>query len=151
MDRRTHLRVSPARVAVVCLGVTCLAVLAISCFRGAVADNGRFLIVIARGGVLYHQIYDAYHGNWYFASFEPDGPVRLRPYINSDSESIGVFVPLWIPMIVAAGLTAWIASSRRWNALTAACKKCGYDCTGVPVGAVCPECGKARTQPTNSR
>lgn len=54
-------------------------------------------------------------------------------------------VPLWFLPIAAAGPVLWLAARHRRVALASMCPSCGYDCTGVPEGAVCPECEKART------
>jgi hypothetical protein len=53
-----------------------------------------------------------------------------------------VFVPLWIPLLAAAGCMglAWRGSAR---ARAGCCGRCGYDRAGLGAGAVCPECGGA--------
>jgi hypothetical protein len=56
-----------------------------------------------------------------------------------------VYVPIWALLIPVAGLTllAHILGSHR--ARSNLCPKCGYDRTGLSVGAVCPECGSGGT------
>ncbi len=66
---------------------------------------------------------------------DPYGPPRYRFWL---------YVPLWVPLVVAAVLTllAW-----RWKRRTppGTCRSCGYDLTGNVSGR-CPECGT----PTNA-
>lgn len=52
------------------------------------------------------------------------------------------YVPLWMPWIVIAGFTFWLFRADRLKA-PHACPACGYDKTGLPAGAPCPECGAA--------
>ena len=54
-----------------------------------------------------------------------------------------VIVPVWLIALVVGALTAWLWY-RDWNRPTR-CADCGYDLTGLPAGAVCPECGKSRS------
>ncbi len=53
-----------------------------------------------------------------------------------------VVMPLWLPLGVCAGLSAWLFRTSR--PVRTGCSKCGYDLTGLPRGAVCPECGGGR-------
>jgi hypothetical protein len=56
----------------------------------------------------------------------------------------GVVIPLW-PISVGLLLgtvAAWrTARHARPSAFLHACRECGYDRTGIAVGALCPECG----------
>jgi len=61
------------------------------------------------------------------------------------------YVPVWFPLLIAAAPVLWLAARHRRVALASMCPSCGYDCAGVPEGAVCPECGKARTGEANDR
>jgi hypothetical protein len=50
-------------------------------------------------------------------------------------------VPLWFPLFAIGMPTtfAWVGALRRVP--PGACPKCRYDCTSLPAGARCPECG----------
>lgn len=52
-----------------------------------------------------------------------------------------ITVPIWIPLVAAAGVTAraW-RRHRRARRGPGACLACGYDLAGL-TGGVCPECG----------
>jgi hypothetical protein len=55
-----------------------------------------------------------------------------------------IVVPLWIPLVLLLAVTAavWrVEVLARRRAVAGACVKCGYDCSGIGVKAVCPECG----------
>lgn len=52
-------------------------------------------------------------------------------------------VPLW-PLVAVLVIGTVVLYCRR-SGVDRCCADCGYDCTGVPEGAPCPECGKART------
>jgi hypothetical protein len=52
-----------------------------------------------------------------------------------------VGVPLWMPLILFAGLGA--LSWRLDRSSTDSCAACAYDLSGLRTGAPCPECGKA--------
>ncbi len=65
----------------------------------------------------------------------------------------GIFdliVPLWFPLGVVALLTFWLWSIEG-RASASECH-CGYDLSGIPPGAPCPECGAVRSSaPIGSR
>ena len=50
-----------------------------------------------------------------------------------------VFVPLWVPVVVCAGLL-WVAWRWARRAGRGVCPACGYSLAGLR-GGVCPECG----------
>ena len=55
-------------------------------------------------------------------------------------------IPLWCvaPIPLCATAAAWrLDTLARRRARLNLCPKCNYDRTGLAVGAVCPECGKA--------
>jgi hypothetical protein len=54
-----------------------------------------------------------------------------------------VYFPLWAPMIVFG---AWAGAVLLWPRprVPGSCRKCGYDCTTLPEGTRCPECGSMR-------
>ncbi len=51
-----------------------------------------------------------------------------------------VFIPLWMPLAIAAILTAWLWHRDRRRIPPGHCRKCGYNLTGN-VSGKCPECG----------
>src|SRR5688572_29056352 len=55
-----------------------------------------------------------------------------------------VAIPIWLLALIAGTLTLLIGrrDSRR---LPHACRKCGYDLTGLPAERPCPECGTTST------
>ena len=50
-----------------------------------------------------------------------------------------VFVPIWVPFLILAGLTVWVWHFRAPYP-SGCCQQCGYDLTGN-VSGMCPECG----------
>jgi hypothetical protein len=58
-----------------------------------------------------------------------------------------LIVPLWMPFVAIAGLTAYLWR-RDLRVLPGHCGQCGYNLTGNASG-VCPECGEAthRSEP----
>ncbi|MCC6228994.1 MAG: hypothetical protein IT432_07190 [Phycisphaerales bacterium] len=60
----------------------------------------------------------------------------------------GVFIPLWMPWLVALGFSIWFYREHRREKqcrLLGACPGCGYSRTGLAHGAPCPECGSLPT------
>lgn len=53
-------------------------------------------------------------------------------------------LPLWMPLVLCAGLTvvAWRVGRRAADPL--ACPSCGYNLTGLDAATACPECGRER-------
>ena len=54
-----------------------------------------------------------------------------------------VWVPLWLPWLLAAIATGWLWRGPRSK--PGRCAACGYDLTGLGDGASCPECGHSAT------
>jgi hypothetical protein len=52
----------------------------------------------------------------------------------------GVYLPLWVPFIMAVAPTGWLWWRDRRRIPAGHCRKCGYDLTGNVSGR-CPECG----------
>ena len=83
----------------------------------------------------------------------PLSPLTLRMGLEwmDDASGRHYLIPLWIPAALSLLCTssAWaldIRSSRQQrNARLGLCPKCNYDRTGLAAGAVCPECGAAKT------
>ncbi len=62
-------------------------------------------------------------------------------------------LPLWIPAVLAAipgCVWAALVFRGRYRVRTGRCHACGHDRAGLPVAAVCPECGQAAAGGTNS-
>jgi hypothetical protein len=53
------------------------------------------------------------------------------------------YTPLWLPAAALAAPAGWLwwRGSRR----AGRCRRCGYDLSGLPVTAACPECGRAQS------
>jgi hypothetical protein len=59
----------------------------------------------------------------------------------------GVSVPMWqlaMASVILGLLAGWL---ERIIGAETGCRRCGYDLTGLPAGAVCPECGSPPTEP----
>lgn len=65
-------------------------------------------------------------------------PIGLVLWPDGSFEANWLVVPLWIPMILCAGV-AWLALRARFR--VGVCRKCGYDLAGLQDATVCPECG----------
>lgn len=76
-------------------------------------------------------------------------PAWERARTWKGNTSMLVCMPLWIPFAMSAAASAW-AWRRHWKRNRHGfCAECGYDRTGLPEGAVCPECGATPPQCTN--
>jgi hypothetical protein len=77
--------------------------------------------------------------------FEGGSVIQRNPGTGKWATTPRTIVPLWIPLLVIAvpSVFLWFRVARAMRD-PKHCSACGYDCTGVPEGAVCPECGKAR-------
>lgn len=63
------------------------------------------------------------------------------------SSSHGLVVPLWPFPLAACGLGLYgHYAVRRARRGRHGCPTCGYDLSGLPAGAPCPECGAGRTE-----
>ncbi len=75
-----------------------------------------------------------------FLSGENAGPMFLSPAIAL-SPGFYLSIPLWMPFLLIASMTAWLWRLDRPPPPPGHCP-CGYDLTGNESG-VCPECGMA--------
>ncbi len=77
------------------------------------------------------------------------GPHVLWPRVEHPAPWCGpyVFVPLWMPILVCLALGCALAFRHRHPPGT--CTTCGYPLSGLPRGAPCPECGRARSGSAN--
>ena len=71
------------------------------------------------------------------------GQMNYRPYVQR-YPYLGVTsveVPLWIPFAacVTPATAGWVRQFRRRR--RNGCPRCGYELTGLPAAAPCPECG----------
>jgi hypothetical protein len=70
----------------------------------------------------------------------PQWPRFWRPQWGKKGAPVYVvLVPLWIPIVLVAGLTYW-AHRRARGFPPGHCRRCGYDLTGN-ISGTCPECG----------
>lgn len=61
--------------------------------------------------------------------------------INPWRDAVRYYCPLWVPVMLCACPTAFAWwRDRRWRA-AGHCPGCRYNLSGLPAGAVCPECG----------
>lgn len=65
----------------------------------------------------------------------------VTPYTSTPSGRRSIDLPLW-PLWIATtiGVIVLWRKLRRFH-LPGHCHQCGYDRTGLPIAAVCPECG----------
>jgi hypothetical protein len=83
---------------------------------------------------------DMIEPGWHWA--DNPGP-RVLWWFGSESDGMGSWVacaPIWaalLPLTAGTGLVFWRARRR----LPSHCPNCRYDRSGLPAGAVCPECG----------
>lgn len=88
---------------------------------------------------------------WSIGELRSRSPMRWLPRRHQGGGGGYLYiVPLWIPVIAAAGVVVWLTVRERQITSPSACATCGYDCTGVPEAGVCPECGKARAEEARS-
>lgn len=105
--------------------------------------------VVFHGGVMVYQSFPdhlqmGYPLGWTVATGVSWNPGQLKIQ-NANSPSLRIIVlPLWMPMAMCTLMASVVWHFRVRIDRASACSACGYDCTGVPDGAVCPECGKAR-------
>ena len=79
----------------------------------------------------------------------PKGDWSWLPYSGTRNAIEGTYlwvaVPLCMPLALFVLPTAWLFHRDRRHVSWAAagrCVRCGYDLSGLPPGAACPECGK---------
>jgi hypothetical protein len=83
-----------------------------------------------------------YLPGWSFQRYRYDGYPILGWNFQFRCNPAGTYVvlPLWMPWLLIAGLTAWrFRADRLWS--PHACAKCGYDRKGLAAAVQCPECG----------
>jgi hypothetical protein len=72
-------------------------------------------------------------------------PIMLSPGFAGQAvaglRAFHVWVPLWIPLVLAAAMCVLgVRSRRRSRRGTSPCPSCGYDLSGLPASSPCPEC-----------
>jgi hypothetical protein len=73
--------------------------------------------------------------------------IQWLPALGHNPPLYGVVIPIWIPVLLVAGPTAWLWwRDRRADPRNRPghCRGCGYDLAGLTPGAVCPECGRVQ-------
>jgi len=66
------------------------------------------------------------------------------PEIQDDRYWWSITLPLWVfavPTLFAVAIGWKCENAARRRVRTGLCRSCNYDRTGLPEGAVCPECG----------
>jgi hypothetical protein len=74
--------------------------------------------------------------------------IRWRPSMLRGKQVTIVFIPLWIPTMIALA-AAWFFQRKARVPPPGHCKKCGYNLCGNLSG-VCPECGTAKSPVSSS-
>ncbi|MCC6969685.1 MAG: hypothetical protein IT434_05630 [Phycisphaerales bacterium] len=72
----------------------------------------------------------------------------VLPDILKTPASTQVVLPLWIPWLIALGFSAWFLRDHRrekMRRMIGRCPACGYDRSGLPQSAPCPECAAPAT------
>lgn len=90
-----------------------------------------------------HGGYAEAFSTWHFGETDGTG-LRWLPRWQTTTPWTDVSFPLWIPVVVLLVPTVllWVKFGR-WAA-EMQCSACGYDRSGLPESAPCPECGRAR-------
>jgi hypothetical protein len=80
----------------------------------------------------------------FYVAINSEG-LRFRPEARLYSATSGeAHVPLWMPILLVAGVTGWAwARAGRQAPPAGVCAGCGYSLRSLPAGAPCPECGRA--------
>jgi len=74
-------------------------------------------------------------------AYDPFFHIEWLPWAGgATAAKFTVFVPFWIPLVIAAIPTTWMWLRR--GSKEGHCTHCGYDLTGNESG-VCPECGRS--------
>lgn len=71
------------------------------------------------------------------------------PVFGPGSDIRGVWVVLWVPVVMLVVLGAGLRYSAGRSVRRAAvnlCQKCRYDLRGLAASAPCPECGQRRAK-----
>lgn len=121
-------------------------------YWGARLDRDRIRgVVVDRGVVTYLSIPPTPDGDpipgFSCSTRRSRDQISWLPFWVLDSSATFVEVPLWLPLALVVIPTALLfyldrTSARRRRA--GLCPGCGYDLTGLPGEAVCPECNTAR-------
>lgn len=98
-------------------------------------------LVLGRGTELWIGTRARFHlGDQYTLTFAWFPTHRSDDFVGDQ-----LIIPLWILVCAAALVAAWMYMRLLlFHRRKQICGNCGYDCSGVPDGAVCPECGNAR-------
>jgi hypothetical protein len=67
-------------------------------------------------------------------------PSSVREHFPPYGTICWIVIPLWIPLVLLAGIIAYLWWRDRHRYRPGHCRTCGYDLTGN-VSGVCPECG----------
>jgi hypothetical protein len=108
----------------------------ISLHQGAIAIGYTSL-----PGVRFEPGWSVQHGSqrhpWRYAAWPH---LRTQDFLFQGRDT-SLWLPLWIPALIALALTfaAW-RSHGRTNRGASLCPSCNYDLSGLPPGSPCPEC-----------
>lgn len=119
----------------------------LSVVPGIAYTSGADQYRVGAGSLVYvsfpHGGYAEAFSTWHFGETDGGG-LRWLPRWHTSTPWTDISFPLWIPVVLLVVLTVLLWKISGNTSIASTCSACGYDCTGVPDAAPCPECGKAR-------
>ena len=79
-------------------------------------------------------------GGFHFEEYVHPVPVRWWFELCVLERHNIVYFPLWVPLMLWIGFTAWFVTKNKGSAPAGSCESCGYNLYGNKSG-ICPECG----------
>jgi hypothetical protein len=79
---------------------------------------------------------------WHIWGDNPTYPTKWTPSMRgSTAGRFELLLPMWMPLLLTAGASAWLFWQDRRRYLPGHCRACGYNLTGNTSGK-CSECGE---------